>query len=120
MNDDLTLSPCWIVKSGNLFAHGKTLEEAQRALQDKLFEDMPEEQRISQFWEAFNKTDKYPTKLFFDWHHKLTGSCLMGRNHFAESHGIDIEKDSMTVSTFISLTQNAYGGDVIKLLMPKG
>ncbi len=120
LNNDLTLSPCWVVKSGNLFAHGETLEEAQRTLQDKLFEDMPEEQRISQFWEAFNKTDKYPTKLFFDWHHKLTGSCLIGRNHFSEQHGIDVENGEMTVGEFISLTQNAYGGDVIKLLMPKG
>ena len=119
LNGDLTLSPCWVVKSGSAFAHGETLEEAQQALQDKLFKDMPTEERISQFWAVFNRTDMFPAKLFFDWHNKLTGSCLMGRKHFAELHGVDVENGEMTVSEFASLTQNAYGGDVIKMLLLK-
>jgi len=32
LNDDLTTTPCFIVKQGDKFAHGKTLREAQAAL----------------------------------------------------------------------------------------
>lgn len=45
LNGDLTLTPCYIVKQDNIFAHGETLREAMEALRDKLFEDMPEDER---------------------------------------------------------------------------
>ena len=115
VNNDLTETPCYIVKEGKYFAHGKTLAEANAALQDKLFEDMPVEERIAAFWECHKKGVKYPTKDFFEWHHKLTGSCLMGRQQFAKDHGVDLEGE-MTVEEFIALTKNAFGGDIIKRL----
>ena len=114
LQSDLTLKPCYVVKSGNLYAHGETLREAQAALQDKLFEDMPVEERIKAFLAEFKPGINYPVKEFYDWHHRLTGSCEMGRKAFAKEHGIDIEHDMMTVEKFIQLTKNAYGGDVIK------
>lgn len=40
VNDDLTETPCYIVKDGDTFAHGETLGDAMRALTDKLFDDM--------------------------------------------------------------------------------
>ena len=40
VNNDLTETPCYIVKEGKYFAHGKTLAEANAALQDKLFDEM--------------------------------------------------------------------------------
>ena len=113
---DLTLSPCYVVKSGNLFAHGETLREAMQALNEKLFEDMPVEERIKAFIKAFPSDGKYPVKAFFDWHNRLTGSCEMGRKAFARDHGIDIENGEMTVDEFIRLTRNAYGGEVIREL----
>ena len=115
VNNDLTETPCYIVKEGKYFAHGKTLAEANAALQDKLFEVMPTEERIVAFWECHKKGVKYPTKDFFEWHHKLTGSCLMGRQQFAKDHGVDLEGE-MTVEEFIALTKNAFGGDIIKRL----
>ena len=114
LKTDLTLEPCYVVKSGNLYAHGETLREAQAALQDKLFEDMPVEERIQAFLAEFKPGIEYPVKEFYDWHHRLTGSCEMGRKSFAKGHGIDIEHGMMTVEKFIQLTKNAYGGDVIK------
>ena len=45
VNDDLTLTPCYIVKQDGFFAHGETLREAMEDLRDKLFEDMPEDDR---------------------------------------------------------------------------
>ena len=115
INRDLTETPCYIVKEGKYFAHGKTLAEVREALQDKLFYEMPTEARIAAFWACHKKGVKYPTKDFFEWHHKLTRSCLMGRQQFAKDHGIDLDGE-MTVEEFIALTKNAFGGDIIKRL----
>ena len=112
--NDLTLNPCYVVKYGDLFAHGETLRQAMRALNEKLFEDMPVEERIKAFLKAFPSDGKYPVKAFFDWHNRLTGSCEMGRKVFAREHEIDIEHGEMTVDEFIRLTRNAYGGEVIR------
>lgn len=114
---NLTLKKCYIVKGGGYFAHGDTLPEAMSALRDKLFEDMPEDERIEAFIAEFEPDKKYPVKLFYDWHHRLTGSCEMGRNDFAKSHGIDVDNDTMTREEFAELTKNAYGGEVIRRLI---
>mgnify|MGYP000988279633 CR=1 FL=1 len=68
------------------------------------------------FKEKFKLNIKYPVKDFYEWHHKLTGSCAMGRDNFAEYNNIDVKNDKMTVQEFIKLTQNSFGGDVIKQL----
>ena len=117
LNNDFTLTPCFIVKARNCFAHGETLREAQAALEEKLFEDMDIDEKISHFIKQFPDSKKaYPAKDFYTWHNKLTGSCEMGRKAFAKDHGIDIEKDTMTVIEFIDLTKNSFGGSIIKQL----
>ena len=115
VNSDLTETPCYIVKEGRYFAHGETLAEANASLQDKLFDEMPTEERIAEFWKCHKKGVKYPTNDFFEWHHKLTGSCLIGRQQFAKDHGVDLEGE-MTVEEFIALTKNAFGGEIIRRL----
>ena len=115
LNKDLTTTPCYIVKQDNLFAHGRTLKEAQEALISKLFEGMPTEERISAFVDAHQKDKAYPNTDYFEWHHRLTGSCLIGRETFARDHEIDMT-GSMTVAEFIRLTKNAYNGEIIKRL----
>ncbi|MBQ8004396.1 MAG: hypothetical protein IJ299_04820 [Oscillospiraceae bacterium] len=116
LQSDLTLTPCFVVKSENTFAHGKTLHEAQEALTQKIFEDMPEDERIEAFISEFEHGKKYPGKVFFEWHNKLTGSCLAGRTAFVKDLGADLENDMYTVDEFITLTENAYGGSVIQAL----
>ena len=113
LNKDLTTTPCYVVKQENTFAHGGTLREAMVALRDKLFEDMPEEERIDEFVKAHAWDTAYKATDFFDWHNRLTGSCLAGRKAFAKDHAVDMN-GSMTVKEFIALTKNAYGGDTIK------
>ena len=115
VQSDLSFEPCFVVKSNGLFAHGSTLREAQEALQEKLFEDLPEEERVRLFVESHEADKEYPNRNFFDWHNKLTGSCLMGREAFARDHGVDLD-GSMTVKAFIQLTENAYGGSTIRKL----
>lgn len=40
----------------------------------------------------------------------------MGRDMFVKNGGYDLEKDMFTVKEFIDITQNEYGGDIIKQL----
>ena len=115
VGSDFTLNPCYIAKSGDIFAHGKTLREAVAAMQGKLFEDMPEEERIAAFIECHDYDRVYNNTDLYDWHHKLTGSCEMGRQQFAIDHGIDLN-GKMSIKEFIKLTKNAYGGEIIKQL----
>ena len=112
---DFTTKDCYIVKNGGLFAHGETLRQAMEALTDKLFDDMPEEERIEEFVKAHEAGKAYSTMDFFDWHHKLTGSCEAGRKAFAQNHGVDLD-GSMTVLEFIALTEHDYGGATIRKL----
>ena len=117
LGGDLTMTPCYIAKCGNYFAHGETLRDAFEDATSKYEQDLPVEERIANFNSTFPDNDK-PVKvsILYVWHNRLTGSCAMGRQAFAKEHNIDIEADSMTVAEFVRLTENSYGGDVIKLL----
>ena len=119
VNNDLTLTPCYIVKQENVFAHGETLREAMEALRDKLFEDMPEDERIDTFLRETDREKAYPTQYFYDWHHRLTGSCDMGRKQFARDHGVDLVHGMMTLTEFLEMTKGAYGGDVIRKVIDR-
>ena len=110
------LVPCYIAKDGANFAHGKTLHEAYAALQEKLYDDSTEEERIGAFIEKFPEYDTpYSNEDLYHYHHVLTGSCEMGRQSFKESHGLALE-GTMTVREFVELTKDAYNGDIIKEL----
>ena len=117
LNGDFTTTDCYIAKVGNYFAHGDTLEQAVKDARSKYEDNLPTEERIRLFLQQYPDPDvKIPAKELYDWHHKLTGSCTAGRNHFAQEHGINIEQDQFTVREFIELTENSYGGEVIKQL----
>ena len=116
INSDLTTQDCVIVKSGNLFAHGDTLADAQASLQEKLFDKMDPDEKIELFREKFKDGVKYPAREFYDWHHRLTGSCEFGRTVFARDREIDLDTDTYTVREFIDITKDAYGGEIIRRL----
>ena len=116
LQSDLTMEPCCVVKGNRMFAHGKTLHEAMAALTNKMFKDMPEEERIAEFIKAHPDKDKlYSHKDLFDWHNRLTGSCEMGRKAFMRDHDLDMDSES-TVTRFIEMTKNSYNGSVIRNL----
>ena len=119
VQSDLTLRDCWIVKQDGFFAHGDTLRGAMEAMRDKLMEDMPEDERIDAFLRETNRKKPYPAQYFYDWHHRLTGSCDMGRKAFAKDHGIDLKDGTMTLHEFLELTKNAYGGKVIRRVLQR-
>ena len=117
LQSDLSLTPCFIVKENNQFSHGNTLHEAFESLQEKLYDDSTEEERILKFKEHFSDfSKKYSAKDLFIWHHVLTGSCKAGREAFCTDKGIDVDNDRFTVYEFIELTKNSYGGDIIRRL----
>ena len=115
VNRDFSVCVCYIAKSQGLFAHGKTAREAATALRDKIFQKMSTEDRIAEFRKRFDKNEKYIAASFFEWHKKLTGSCLMGRQQFIRDYNINLDNE-YTVAEFIALTENSYGGDVIQKL----
>ena len=117
LNDDFTLTETFVAKENGKFAHGETLHEAFASLQEKLYDDSTEEERLEAFKKHFpDFTKKVSAKELFHWHHVLTGSCKQGRLSFCINKGIDIDKDAYTVHEFIELTQDSYGGDIIRKL----
>ena len=116
LRDDLTLVPCYIAKKESHFAHGETLAQAIADVAEKAFNDMPEEDRIAEFWKCHQKGVKYPARDLYEWHHRLTGSCEMGRIMFAAENGIDLNSDMFTVAEFVELCGKSYGGEIIRRL----
>ena len=116
LRGDLTLQKCYIAKGSGLFAHGETIREAQEALETKIMDEMQVEEKIELFRKKFKNGIKYPAKDFYAWHHMLTGSCEMGRKEFARERGINIETAMFTPEEFIAITENAYGGKIIRML----
>jgi len=116
LDNDLTTTECFIAKCGNYFAHGETLKQAFSDVIEKYNENKPIEERIKEFNEKFPKNDiPYLGSELFSWHHILTGSCLFGRQQFCKEHELDVNK-KYTIIQFIELTENAFGGNIIKML----
>ena len=115
LNRDLTITPCYIAKGNGLFAHGKTIREAQSSLNEKQMEKMPLEERIEKFKAEFPDYDKkVEAQRLFEWHHILTGSCLMGRQQFCNDRGIDYENGKYSVNEFLDICKNAYGWENVR------
>lgn len=113
---DLTTEKTYVAKREGLFAHGKTLGEAIEAVQEKLMDMLPLEERVAKFLETFPLVDSFVSaRELFKWHHTLTGSCRQGREMFCQEHGIDMDAE-YTILQFLELTKDAYGGDAIKAL----
>lgn len=117
LNHDLTTTNCYVSKQDNIFAHGATLAKAMEALSGQLFGGMPVAERIAAFLKETEDGTAYPARYFYDWHHRLTGSCDMGRQQFARDHGIDVDNTVMTLREFLALTKDAHGGSVIRKVM---
>ena len=112
---DLSKRRTFVVKGGGKFAHGEDLHAAQAALEEKLFDDMPVEEKLEAFREQFTPGEACTVADFYDWHHRLTGSCAQGRDAFAQNHGLSMS-DAMTPEEFIDLTKDAFGGRIIRQL----
>lgn len=70
----------------------------------------PEEAAYGTFASPVYSLDDFP-----NWHHRLTGSCLAGRNAFIADKGLTLD-GATTVADFIKLTKDAYGCSTIRKL----
>jgi hypothetical protein len=115
VNKDLTQTKTYIVKDAEskYFAHGSTLKQAMESLEEKIVADLGVDERIETFLKDVDKNKKYPIKYFFDWHGKLTGSCLQGRESFIQNKQFNLN-DEINLNEFIDLCENQYGWGVIK------
>lgn len=117
INQDLTLTDCYIAKYEDYFAHGNTAKQAMLDAQAKAYQDKPIEERIDLVVGKYPDVDvPIEHSALFSLHNFLTGSCLFGRQEFAKSHSLDTEHGTMTMREFISLTKDAFGGDNIRQL----
>jgi hypothetical protein len=117
VNTDLTLTDCYIARVGNFFAHGETLRQAHEDAQAKALQNMPVEERIAKVKQDYPDLDaQIEHSTLFSLHNMLTGSCRMGREQFAKAHDLDPEHGTMSMREFITLTKDAFGGDVIRQL----
>lgn len=114
-NKDFTFKKCYVIKHNNLFAHGETLHEARKVLEEKIFEELDVDERIDLFIKQFKPNKKYKGREFFDWHNKLTGSCRLGRESFVKNNNLSLD-DLYTVDEFIEITRKSYGSNVIEQL----
>ena len=115
LNGDLTLTPCYVARVGDSFAHGQTLRQAVADATAKDMEQRPLKERLESFVKAHPIGQPFPAKDYYEWHHILTGSCRMGRDEFCKAHGIQMD-DTYTPVQFIHIVKDAYGGDVIEQL----
>jgi hypothetical protein len=115
-NDTHETEKAFIAKMSGFFAHGKTLKEAFNAVKEKYLNIMDIEEKKKRFVELFpNKEKKYLIKDLYQWHGIITGSCNFGRDRFIEEHNINIE-GKMSINQFFKITENEYGGNIIKSL----
>ena len=117
VNNDLTWTKTFIVKDvdSKHYAHGKTIKDAFASLEEKIIADLDVDERINMFLQDIDTTKKYQLKYFFDWHGKLTGSCLQGRESFIKNKGLKLE-DKIDFNEFMELCDGQYGWEVIKQL----
>ena len=115
VNKDLTIRSCYVARVGNSFAHGENIKEAVADAERKHLQNTPIEERIKSFNEKFKRGQAYLASEFYAWHTTLTGSCDFGKENFVKQNGIDLNS-AMTVESFIELTKNHYGGNIIKMI----
>ena len=117
LNSDLSLTPTYVARIGDSFAHGATLREARRDAEAKDMESRPVEERIAAFVKAHPFLDALiDGRDLYDWHHILTGSCRAGRDAWCRDNGLNPATAKMSVEEFCRRACNAYGGEVIRLL----
>jgi hypothetical protein len=112
VNDDLSFTKAFIVKGNGYFAHGASIKEAMQSLEDKIISNMDVDEIIEKFLEVTDRNKSYSAKYFFDWHGRLTGSCLQGRESFIKNKSIDLDSD-MTLKEFVKVCKDDYGKEVI-------
>jgi len=98
---------CYIVHSGDSWAHGKTLREAQK---DLLFKGS---KRAVEQYKDISKTKKMEFSEAVACYRSITGACSFGVKNFVESMGLDVKK-KYSVKDMLRLSEGKYGSQTFK------
>ena len=109
--------PFFAIKDDDKIGIGASYGHASDVLLMKQTIGISEEQRLSEFIESHEKDKSYTVENLWDWHRYLTLSCYSGGERFRDEHGLKME-DLMSIQHFISITENDFGGHIIKKLKP--
>ena len=116
---DFSETKCFLGKFENYIAHGSSIKEAILSAQEKYFSSFDFEQKKEHLLKLFEEKGKLSVKELYFWHGALTGSCRFGRSEFQKEHNLK-DDDLLSLSEFIKLTENSFGGEKIKLLKNNG
>jgi hypothetical protein len=116
----LTLTPTYVAKVGDCFAHGETAAKALHDATEKSLINAPAEERIRIALAWFDISTGHTGKEWLNFHRAITGSCEQGCKSFASDRGIDLDKP-YTLAEFISAADGAYprGQEAIDILKQK-
>ena len=114
-NADFTTQKSFIGKFENVFAHGSTIREALTDAMIKYYSSLDFDAVKEKLLAEFAEKKRLTVKELYSWHGVLTGSCRFGRDGFQKSHNLR-DDDTLSLDEFISLTENAFGGEKVRLL----
>jgi hypothetical protein len=95
----------FVVKRGDKFAHGKTLEEAKNDLRYKLSD------RDTVKYKSWSLQDIKPTDELIESYMGITGACSYGTKMFCEK--LELE-NSYTIAEIIVMTKGSYGNETYR------
>ena len=113
IRNNTQLVPCYIARVDNYFGHGGNTHSALIAATAKYEENRPLSDRIDDFVKEFPTLQtEANVKMFYNWHHILTGSCEFGREEFRKRHRLSFD-EVHTVEWFLDIVKNDYGKEAI-------
>ena len=100
-DEDIT----FIVKDGEMYAHGATIKEAKESLLYKI------SNRDTSKYNNFTLDTKLTKKQAIEMYRVITGACESGTRYFIEHNKIP---RNLTVAKVIEITENQYGNNKLK------
>jgi hypothetical protein len=92
----------YVVKRGDVFSHGETIEKAIESLRYKVTD------RDTSKYKRWKPADVKPTDELIQAYRAITGACEFGVRQFCEGAKL---KDKYKVSEVIKMTKGQYGGE---------
>lgn len=98
---------CFVAQSGEIYAHGDTLESALRDLRFKIAQ-------VNFDLDDLIATIRQRKTVTFNDYRLITGACESGLREGLRSRGIDPDTEELPLKDALELCRNGYGGDVFR------
>ena len=95
----------FLIKDGEIYSHGDTLEQARESLKYKIAD------RDTTEFEKYKLDDKLDLTTLIRAYRVITGACEAGTRYFCENNTLP---EKMTVAKAIELTQGQYNHDLFR------